>query len=63
MSSINKSMDRDDLLAPDASSLINELNSLIRAIYERGITPKTICVTRGLFIGKSTGFCVTCVLD
>ncbi|OGC89187.1 MAG: hypothetical protein A2W25_03185 [candidate division Zixibacteria bacterium RBG_16_53_22] len=38
---INKSMDRDDLFAHDASPLINELNSLIRAIYECSVSPSS----------------------
>lgn len=46
MNLINKSMDRDDLLASDARALIKELDSLIGAIYERGITPSSWVGTR-----------------
>ena len=43
---INKSMDRNDLLTPEAISLTNELNSLIREIYQHGIAPSSWVGTR-----------------
>lgn len=38
---INKSMNRDDLLLPDAAKLVDELNCLIRDIYAQGISPSS----------------------
>lgn len=38
---INKSMNRDDLLRPDAASLVAELNGLIRNIYSQGTSPSS----------------------
>ena len=38
---INKSMNRDDLIQPDAASLVDELNGLIRSIYAQGISPSS----------------------
>ena len=38
---INKSMNRDDLLLPEAAKVINELNKLISDIYSEGISPSS----------------------
>jgi surface carbohydrate biosynthesis protein len=40
-SPINKSMDRDDLMSSDATPLIQELNTLIREMYRRGVSPSS----------------------
>jgi surface carbohydrate biosynthesis protein len=38
---VNKSMDRDDLLAPESAPLVEELNTLVRRLYARGAPPSS----------------------
>jgi surface carbohydrate biosynthesis protein len=38
---VNKSMDRDDLLAPEAAAVVAGLNDLVHTLYARGVAPSS----------------------